>query len=59
MDLIDNKEVCKMFKIHRSTLWNWIKAGKFPKPMTMGKKLMWDRETVYKHVRERGNNNAS
>lgn len=35
-ELLTAKEVCKKFKLGRTTLWRWVKAGIFPAPRLIG-----------------------
>jgi predicted DNA-binding transcriptional regulator AlpA len=36
-DLLDKQAVCRLLgDIHPSTLWRWIKAGRFPPPIHIG-----------------------
>lgn len=40
-------DVCRIIDpnnpIHRTTLWRWVKDGKFPKPTLIGKRKRWCR----------------
>lgn len=48
--LLDAKAVAEALAIHRVTLWNWVAAGKFPKPdIREGRKYRrWRSSTVQK-----------
>ena len=40
--LIGRKEVLILIGISNATLWRWIKAGRFPAPLKIGKeKVAW------------------
>lgn len=43
--LIRLKEVSKKFCIPTSTIWDWIKKGKFPKPIKLGERFIAWRES--------------
>jgi predicted DNA-binding transcriptional regulator AlpA len=47
-ELIDKHEVCKLLgNIHPATLQRGIKAGRFPKPLKVGKFInRWSRDEV-------------
>ncbi len=36
LELITAKDVCGLLKINPSTLWRWVKAGRFPAPLVIG-----------------------
>ena len=44
--LIGRKEVLMLIGISNATLWRWIKAGRFPAPMKIGKKKVAWRSSV-------------
>lgn len=44
--LIGRKEVLIIIGISNATLWRWIKAGRFPAPMKIGKKKVAWRSSV-------------
>lgn len=44
--LIGRKEVLLLIGISNATLWRWIKAGRFPAPMKIGKKKVAWRSSV-------------
>lgn len=44
--LIGRKEVLILIGISNATLWRWIKAGRFPAPMKIGKKKVAWRSSV-------------
>lgn len=35
--------------LHRATIWRLIKDGKFPRPITFGRKLFWRPSDIAKH----------
>ena len=38
------------------TIWRWVKAGTFPKPIKLGERITrWDIEEVEKFIREKFN----
>ena len=44
--LIGRKEVLILIGISNATLWRWIKAGRFPAPLKIGKKKVAWRSSV-------------
>ena len=44
--LIGRKETLLLIGISNATLWRWIKAGRFPAPMKIGKKKVAWRSSV-------------
>lgn len=44
--LLNAFDIQTMFGISKTTLDNWIKAGKFPASLQIGHKRLWDEETV-------------
>lgn len=44
--LIGRKEVLMLIGISNATLWRWIKAGRFPAPLKIGKKKVAWRSSV-------------
>ena len=46
--MVTQAEVLKDYiKVNRSTLWRWVRAGKFPKPAkTESRKLFWHRSDL-------------
>ena len=44
--LISRKETLILIGISNATLWRWIKAGRFPAPMKIGKKKVAWRSSV-------------
>ena len=47
--LIGRKEVLILIGISNATLWRWIKAGRFPAPLKIGKKKVAWRSSVLAH----------
>jgi prophage regulatory protein len=50
-DLLDKRAVCRLLggsrPINPSSLWRWIKAGRFPKPIAVGPQVRrWRRSDV-------------
>ena len=44
--LIGRKEVLILIGISNATLWRWIKSGRFPAPLKIGKKKVAWRSSV-------------
>lgn len=44
--LISRKETLILIGISNATLWRWIKAGRFPAPLKIGKKKVAWRSSV-------------
>jgi prophage regulatory protein len=44
--LIGRKEALILIGISNATLWRWVKAGRFPAPMKIGKKKVARRSSV-------------
>ena len=36
-------DVCDELGVVYSTLWRWVKAGRFPQPFRLGSRLAWPR----------------
>lgn len=47
--LIGRKEVLILIGISNATLWRWIKTGRFPAPMKIGKKKVAWRSSILAH----------
>lgn len=50
--LLQNKDVCALLSISRSTLWRWVQNGTLPEPIRIGGCTRWEREEVEKAVRK-------
>lgn len=45
--LASTKESPGLLPVGQATIWRWVKAGKFPKPFTMGTRCtVWDKKAV-------------
>ena len=45
--LLTTKEVCELVRVKYSTIYRWLKAGTFPKPVTeRGRKMLWTPESI-------------
>lgn len=52
--LIGRKEALLLIGISNATLWRWIKAGRFPAPMKIGKKkVAWRSSVLAKWIAQR------
>jgi prophage regulatory protein len=46
------KQVLELLPVARSTLYSWIKQGKFPKPVKLGPKISaWRMTDIMDHMR--------
>ena len=53
--LIGRKEVLILIGISNATLWRWIKAGRFPAPLKIGKKkVAWRSSVLAGWIAQRG-----
>lgn len=45
--LLREKQILKLVPVAHSTLWNWVRSGKFPAPIKLSEKVtVWSRESV-------------
>jgi len=45
--LLRIRQVLEVVPVSRSTIWEWVKKGHFPKPMRIGARTtVWDEEEV-------------
>ncbi len=51
-EMLTMDELCQRLKIHRNTLSGWLKAGKFPKPVTICGQKRWPSSYVNASVYE-------
>lgn len=42
MKLITKDDVAKMFQVRNRTIEKWVKDGKFPRPLKIGRYVWWD-----------------
>lgn len=47
--LLTLKEVCEIFRVTRWTIDNWIKEGRFPKPLRKGF-LRWPEGEIERYI---------
>ncbi len=48
------KDVMKKTGIARSTIWLWVKEGKFPKPIKLSPRItVWEESKVQEWMREK------
>jgi prophage regulatory protein len=51
MRLLRPKQILQQFPISRSTLFQWVKDGKFPAPLKMGARCtVWREEDIQEYV---------
>lgn len=47
-------QVRELVPVSHTTIWEWVKAGKFPKPIKLGPKTtVWDASSVSEWMEER------
>lgn len=46
MKLLRKAEVLEMVGVSYPTIWRWVRAGSFPKPISMGERSMWVMDEV-------------
>jgi len=44
--LIRLKQITKLVSLCPATIWNWVKANKFPKPIKKGRCTFWRVEDI-------------
>lgn len=42
----DQAEVCRRFKLSTSSLYRYVRSGKFPTPVKMGRSRYWPKEVL-------------
>ena len=53
--LLTDKEVAEVFRVSRTTIWNWVRANdQFPKPKRFNGATRWIAEEVDAYVRSGG-----
>ena len=50
--LIDAAEVSRMLAISTRTIWRLLSAGRFPKPIRIGRSVRWKRDTLVDWIAE-------
>ena len=50
----NRQDIEKRFKVSRATIYRWIKAGKFPKPVHLGANMVrWKASDIQEWIAER------
>jgi prophage regulatory protein len=45
-NILRKRELSKRLGVSETTIWRWVRAGLFPKPITLGPNTIgWDEET--------------
>jgi predicted DNA-binding transcriptional regulator AlpA len=57
-ELYNTDDVIVKFSITKRTLSDWIKQGKFPPPLRIGRRLLWKRKTIDDLIDELEKNSA-
>lgn len=52
--VVGSETILSIFGIVDSTLWRWVKNGKFPPPKKVGGINFWDRDEILEWWRARG-----
>lgn len=52
IQLIKLTQVQKILPVSKTTLWRYVKDGKFPAPKKLGRSAFWVKEEVENAVRE-------
>ena len=47
--LLCMKEVCSVYGVTRYAIYDWVRAGKFPKPVMLGRSPRWPEEEIAEH----------
>jgi prophage regulatory protein len=50
MALLTVKDIIAMLKVSKSTIYKWIKDGKFPKPLKFGRNSRWTEEMIKEFI---------
>ena len=51
MKLITKDDVAKMFQVRNRTIEKWVKDGKFPRPLKIGRYVWWDENELMAWVK--------
>ena len=51
--MVPRPEVCRMFGVIPQTLDNWVKAGRFPRPIKLGNRVFWPIEDLTVFLNQR------
>ena len=49
---LSKREVLRLIPICATTLWNWVRKSKFPKPLVMNGKTVWRASDVYDFMQQ-------
>lgn len=52
-ELMDHGEVLKLLRASRHAVYQWRKAGAFPKPLGIGRNLKWRRVDVVAFIEKK------
>lgn len=52
INFLTDVQVAEFFQVHRSSIWNWVKQGKFPAPLKIGSCRRWKKTDVQNVVIE-------
>jgi predicted DNA-binding transcriptional regulator AlpA len=44
--LLDPTQVAALFKVRRGTIIGWVRQGRFPRPVRIGRVIRWPRQTI-------------
>jgi predicted DNA-binding transcriptional regulator AlpA len=50
---LSKKQVLEKIPVTSVTLWEWVRAGKFPKPRALGTKTVWVASEIDEWTRSR------
>lgn len=56
LQLLTTREVTALLKLDRSTLWDWTRKGRFPKPIKLGRATRYRRSDIEAWLASRPNN---
>lgn len=48
--LLNVKEVAQFTRLHKSTIYRFVKEGKFPKPIKIGSASRWKKEDLVSYL---------
>lgn len=52
MELLTIQELMAIFKVDRSTIFRWDKAGRLPKKIKIGKAVRWRKDEIEKMIKD-------
>lgn len=52
IQLLKLAQVQELLPVSKTTLWRYIRAGKFPEPKKLGRSAFWVKEDVENAIRE-------